>query len=273
MGENSKKLALVTGGSRGIGRAICVKLAKEGYDIVFNYNSGEEAANETIRLCHEAADEAAVLSGNTSAEAESGCEGSSNERIMIKAIKADISNSSDCDMLIKEAYELGGRIDLLVNNAGITRDNLLARIKDEDLDAVLNVNLKGTFYMMRGVSKYMLKQKSGRIINMSSVVGIMGNAGQVNYAASKAAVIGMTKSLARELSSRKICVNAIAPGMIETDMTAAIGDNAKEAILNSIPFKEMGKAEDIANLVAFLAGEGGRYITGQVISVDGGMAI
>lgn len=246
---SEKRCALVTGGSRGIGRAICVKLASCGMDIVFNYQSGSEAAEETVKLCE-----------------------AKNVRVL--AVKADISKSDECQMLIEKAVEFfGGRIDVLVNNAGITRDNLLGRMKDEDLDAVLDVNLKGTFYMMRGVSKYMLKNRYGRIINMSSVVGVMGNAGQVNYSASKAAVIGMTKSLAREVASRHITVNAVAPGMIETDMTAVINDSAREKIMESIPFKEMGKPEDIAETVAFLAGDGAKYITGQVLCVDGGMAI
>lgn len=246
---SDRKIALVTGGSRGIGRAICVKLASEGMDIIFNYQSGAQAAEETVRLCEE-------------------------QGARVLAVCADISKSEDCDSLIEKAAEFGeGRIDVLVNNAGITRDNLLARIKDEDLDAVLNVNLKGTFYMMRGVSKRMLRQRSGRIINMSSVVGVIGNAGQVNYAASKAGVIGMTKSLAREMASRHITVNAVAPGMIETDMTGAIPEGEKEKLLETIPFKEMGKAEDIANAVAFLASDDARYITGQVLCVDGGMAI
>ena len=245
----SRKIALVTGGSRGIGRAICIKLAKEGMDVAFNYQSGAARAEETKRLCEE-------------------------QGVRCLMVQADVSSSSDCDELIKKVAEWGeGRIDVLVNNAGITRDNLLGRIKDEDLDAVLNVNLKGTFYMMRSVSRLMLRQKYGKIINMSSVVGVMGNVGQVNYAASKAAVIGMTKSLARELASRKINVNAVAPGMIETDMTDKLSDAAKAGILDSIPFKEMGAAEDVANVVVFLAGDESRYITGQVICVDGGMAI
>ena len=246
---SERKTALVTGASRGIGRAICVRLAKDGFDIVFNYQSGSEAAMETKALCE--AEGAKVL-----------------------AVQADISDSSQCADLMKQALEFGeGKLPVLVNNAGITRDNLLARMKDEDLDAVLNVNLKGTFYMMREASKVMLRQKYGRIISISSVVGIMGNAGQVNYAASKAGVIGMTKSLARELASRQITVNAVAPGMIETDMTAGIPEEAKKKILEEIPFKEMGRPEDIANVVAFLAGDEGRYITGQVIAVDGGMTI
>lgn len=246
---SERKTALVTGASRGIGRAICVRLAKDGLDIVFNYQSGSEAAMETKALCE--AEGAKVL-----------------------AVQADISDSSQCADLMKQALEFGeGKLPVLVNNAGITRDNLLARMKDEDLDAVLNVNLKGTFYMMREASKVMLRQKYGRIISISSVVGIMGNAGQVNYAASKAGVIGMTKSLARELASRQITVNAVAPGMIETDMTKVIPNSAKEAMLKSIPMQEMGKAEDIANMVSFLASDKARYITGQVFSVDGGMAI
>lgn len=247
MGE--RKLALVTGGSRGIGRAVCIRLAKDGLDVVFNYQSGKEAADETVRLCE--------------AEGARAC-----------AIQADIRNSKECDQLVKEAALFGdGRIDVLVNNAGITRDGLLMKMKDEDLEAVLDVNLKGSFYMMRAVSKLMLRQKSGRIINMSSVVGILGNVGQVNYAATKAAVIGMTKSLAREVASRKITVNAIAPGMIRTQMTDAIPESAREKILDSIPFKELGNPEDVAGAVSFLAGEDGKYITGQVICVDGGMAI
>ena len=181
--------------------------------------------------------------------------------IEIHAIKADVSNSEECERLIKEAVDLlGGRIDILVNNAGITKDNLIGRMKDEDFDAVIDVNLKGTFYMMRGVSRLMLRQRAGRIINMSSVVGVMGNAGQVNYSA-------------RELASRHITVNAVAPGMIETDMTGAMSDAVKEKVVENIPFKEMGKPEDIAETVAFLAGDGARYITGQVLCVDGGMAI
>ena len=205
-----RKKALVTGASRGIGRAICEKLASEGTDIVFSYRSGEEAAAETIRLC-------------------------SKYGVEVHGIKADVSSQEECESLIKEAVDLlGGRIDILVNNAGITKDNLIGRMKDEDFDAVIDVNLKGTFYMMRGVSRYMLRQRAGRIINMSSVVGVMGNAGQVNYSASKAGVIGMTKSLARELASRQITVNAVAPGMIETDMTAAMPDSAKEKVIESM---------------------------------------
>ena len=246
---NDRKTALVTGGSRGIGRAVCVKLASEGMNIVFNYQKGAEAAEETKALCE--AHGASVL-----------------------AVQADISIPEDCERLVKAAQEFGGgRIEVLVNNAGITRDNLLMRMSNQDLDDVINVNLKGSFYMMREVSKIMLKQRYGHIVNMSSVVGVMGNAGQMNYSASKAAVIGMTKSLARELAGRKINVNAVAPGMIDTDMMSAVSDAAREKILAGIPFGEMGKPEDVADLVAFLASDESRYITGQVICVDGGMAI
>lgn len=243
------KTALVTGGSRGIGRAICVKLAEQGYDIVFNYQSGAEAAKETEALCTE-------------------------KGVKVLSVQADVSVSADCDRLIKEAAALNdGKIAVLVNNAGITRDNLIIALKDEDMDRVIDVNLKGSFYMMRGVAKLMLRAKAGRIINMSSVVGIMGNAGQVNYSATKAAVIGMTKSLAKEIASRHVTVNAVAPGYVETDMTAAMTEDAKKKIADNIPLKTLGQPEDIANAVAFLASDGAAYITGQVLCVDGGLAI
>ncbi len=245
---DNQKLALVTGGSRGIGRAICRRLASDGFAIVFCYRNGSEAAEITKQLCEE-------------------------QGARVLALQADVSKPEDCDEVIRKALEFGGHIDVLVNNAGITRDNLLPRIKDEDLDAVLEVNLKGPFYMMRSIIRVMLKQRHGHIINMSSVVGIMGNAGQVNYAASKAAVIGMTKSLARETASRHITVNAVAPGMIETDMTAAIPESEQEKIKASIPFGTMGKPEQVAGVVSFLASDDADYITGQVICVDGGMAI
>lgn len=245
---DNRKVALVTGGSRGIGRAICVRLAKDGMDVVFNYNSGEEAAKETIAQC---------------------------EAYGVKAygFQANVGSSEECTSLVKKAMEVSGRIDVLVNNAGITRDGLIMKMTDKDFCDVIDVNLNGTFYMLRDVSKIMLKQRAGRIVSISSIVGISGNAGQVNYSASKAGIIGMTKSLARELAARKITVNAIAPGMIETDMTGVLSDDTKAKILDSIPLKEMGKAEDIANAVSFLVGDDARYITGQVISVDGGMGI
>jgi len=245
----NRKVALVTGGSRGIGRAVCERLAKDGMNVVLNYQSSDEEANKVVEACKQYGVDA-------------------------MAVKANVANPEECNNLVARALEFGdGKIDVLVNNAGITRDNLIGRMTNEDLDAVIDVNLKGTFYMMRAVTRPMLKARYGRIINMSSVVGIIGNAGQVNYCGSKAAVIGMTKSLARELASRKITVNAVAPGMIETDMTDKINEKAREGILSQIPFGETGKPEDIAAAVSFLASDDSKYITGQVISVDGGMAI
>ena len=245
----NKKTALVTGGSRGIGRAICVELAKAGMDVVFAYRSGKQEAEITCSLCEK-------------------------YKVRALAVEADVAKKEDCRALVERALEFGeNKIDVLVNNAGITRDNLLMRMSDEEFEQVIETNLTGSFFMMREVSRHMLKKRSGSIINISSVVGIKGNPGQVNYAASKAGIIGMTKALARELAARRITVNAVAPGMIETDMTKAIPEAAREELLKSIPMKSMGQPEDIARAVAFLAGEGGRYITGQVLSVDGGMAI
>lgn len=245
----NRKTAIVTGGSRGIGRAICVRLAKMGMNVIFNYNSGEEAAKETVALCREQGADA-------------------------YAIQADVSNSAACAAFVEEAMKLsGGRLDVLVNNAGVTKDGLIMRMSDEDFEKVIDVNLKGCFFMSREASKIMMKQRFGKIVNISSVVGVMGNAGQTNYAASKAGVIGLTKSLAKELASRKINVNAVAPGMIETDMTNVLSDGVKEKMTEAIPFKAAGKAEDIANAVAFLASEESSYITGQVLCVDGGMVI
>ena len=244
-----KKVALVTGASRGIGRAICLKLAKCGMDIAFTYNSDVEGAEETKALCE--AQGAAVY-----------------------MYQADVKSSAACADLVKDLISKTDKhIDVLVNNAGVTRDNLIMRIKDEDMDAVIDANLKGTFYMMREVSRIMLRQRSGKIVNISSVVGLMGNAGQVNYAATKAGVIGMTKSLARELASRHINVNAVAPGVIETKMTADLPEDVKAQLTSQILFKEAGKPEDIANAVAFLSGDESNYITGQVLCVDGGMAL
>ena len=242
------KTAIVTGGSKGIGKAICVRLAKDGFNIAFSYNSNPELAEETAKLCESAG-------------------------VKVKFYKVDVADSTACKEWTEEVQTEFGSVDVLVNNAGITKDGLLMKMKDEDLDAVLDVNLKGSFYMMREASKIMLKQKSGKIVNISSVVGVMGNAGQVNYSATKAGVIGMTKSLARELAGRRINVNAVAPGMIETDMTKVMSDKAREAVIAGIPFKEMGKPEEIASVVSFLAGEDSNYITGQVICADGGMSI
>ena len=244
-----RKTALVTGASRGIGRAVCVRLAQKGMDIAFTYRSDDNGAAETRRLCEEAG-------------------------AKVYAYRADVSDSAACRETVRALLaENGGHLDVLVNNAGITKDGLLVRMKDEDLDRVLDINLKGTFYMLREAAAVMLKARSGKIINISSVVGISGNAGQVNYAASKAGVIGMTKSLAKELASRHINVNAVAPGMIATDMTAAMRETAKEAAKGMIPFGQMGLPEQVADAVAFLAGEESSYITGQVLCVDGGMTI
>lgn len=242
------KTAIVTGGSRGIGRAACVALSKKGFNIVVNFTNGEEAANQTVALC----------------EAEG---------VKAIAVKADVSSAPQCEALVKAAQDSFGSVDVLVNNAGITRDNLLARMSEEEFDAVINTNLKGAFLMMRAVTRPMMKQRSGRIVNISSVVGLMGNAGQVNYAASKAGVIGMTKSLARELAARNVTVNAVAPGFIETDMTAALPQAMSEKVIGSIPQARFGKAEDVAAAIAFFASEEAAYITGQVLCVDGGMAM
>lgn len=243
-----KKTAIVTGGARGIGRAIACRLADSGMNIVINYAGNAQAAEEAAELCRAKGVEVLVVQG-------------------------DVSNSSDCDNLIAKAKETFGSVDVLVNNAGITRDGLILSMKDEDFAAVLETNLIGTFYCSRAAAKVMLRQRSGRIINMSSVVGVHGNAGQTNYSASKGGVISFTKSLARELASRGITVNAIAPGYIDTEMTRAISDAAKEAVLSQIPMGHIGETEDIAATVDFLASEGARYITGQVIGVDGGMGM
>lgn len=242
------RCALVTGASRGIGRAIAVALAKAGADVAINYSGNEEAAKQTENIC-------AAYGVNT------------------LVIKADVSKTEECKAMVEQVKERFGKIDILVNNAGITRDKLMIGMTETDFMDVINTNLKGSFLCMQMVSKLMLKQRYGRIINLSSVVGLHGNAGQVNYAASKAGVIGMTKSAAKELASRNITVNAVAPGMIETDMTAVIPEKAKEAMMESIPAGRAGKPEEIANVVAFLASDVAAYITGQVVSVDGGMGI
>ena len=242
------KTAIVTGGSRGIGRAICIALAEAGANVVTCYAHGAAGAEETVKLCE-------------------------TYGVKASAIQADVAKNEDVQALVAKVKEEYGSIDILVNNAGITKDNLMLKMTEEDFEQVIDTNLKGAFLCIKHVSKIMLKQKRGHIINISSVAGVMGNAGQVNYSASKAGVIGMTKALARELASRKITVNAVAPGMIETDMTAAMPEKAREELTAGIPFKEMGKPEDIAGAVAFLAGEESSYITGQVLLVDGGMCI
>jgi 3-oxoacyl-[acyl-carrier protein] reductase len=242
------KVALVTGASRGIGRAIAIRLASEGAKVAINY-AGNTAKAEEVK-----------------AEIEK----NGGEAILVQA---DISSTEAVDAMVEKVVEAFGQIDILVNNAGITRDGLLMRMKEEDFDAVINTNLKGVFYCTKAVSKLMMKKRSGRIINMASVVGLMGNAGQANYAAAKAGVIGFSKSAAKELAARGINVNVVAPGFIATDMTAAMTDKAKEATLAGIPLKRMGQPEDVANAVLFLASDYASYITGQIVNVDGGMVM
>ncbi len=242
------QVAVVTGGSRGIGRAVCLELARYGANIVFSYAGNTAAAEETLSQLRALGAKATAVQGSV-ADAE--------------AVAA----------LMKTAMDEFSRIDILVNNAGITRDSLLMTMKESDFDAVLDTNLKGAFLCMKAVSRTMMKQRYGRIINLSSVVGLRGNIGQVNYAASKAGLIGMTKSLARELASRNITVNAVAPGFISTDMTDALPESARQSLLTSIPLGRLGTPEDIAAAVAFLASQSSGYITGQVLCVDGGMAM
>ncbi len=242
------KVALVTGASRGIGRAIAVAMAKAGAKVVVNYAGNTAAAQDVIN-------EIEAFGGQAI------------------AVQADVAQTEAVESLLKQTLDAYGRVDILVNNAGITRDNLLLRMKEDDWDAVMNTNLKGIFHCTKQVSRVMIKQKCGKIINMTSVVGITGNAGQSNYAAAKAGVIGFTKSMAKELASRGITVNAVAPGFIATDMTAGLPDQVKSEMANNIPLARMGKPEDVAAAVIFLASEAADYITGQTLNVDGGMVM
>ena len=242
------KCALVTGASRGIGRAVALKLASEGAKVALNFAGNEAAANE-VRQEIEAAGGQAIL------------------------VKADVANEAAVQDMVQKTADAFGRIDILVNNAGITRDGLLARMKEEDWDAVLSTNLKGVFLTTKAVAKLMMKQRAGRIVNMASVVGVSGNAGQANYSAAKAGVIGFTKTIARELASRGVTANAVAPGFIATDMTSVLSDKAKEAALTGIPLGRMGTPEDVAAAVLFLVSDQSSYITGQVLHVDGGMVM
>ncbi|WP_315168623.1 3-oxoacyl-[acyl-carrier-protein] reductase [Metaclostridioides mangenotii] len=242
------RTAVVTGGSRGIGKEVAKKLASLGADVVINYTLNEEQANIT----------------------KSEIEGMG---VKCMVVQCDVSKSDQVAEMMDSVVKEFGKIDILVNNAGITRDGLLMRMKEEDFDKVIDINLKGVFNCTKAATKYMMKKKYGRVINMASIVGIMGNPGQTNYCASKAGVIGFTKASARELASRNININAVAPGFIDTDMTQVLSENIKNSMLANIPKKTFGKPEDVANLVAFLASDMSEYITGQVINVDGGMVM
>ena len=234
------KCALVTGGSRGIGRAVCLELARQGARVAVNYAGNAAAAEETVKACEALGAEAF-------------------------AIQADVADAAASEAMVKEVLARFGRLDILVNNAGVTRDGLMPMMKEADWDAVLDTNLKGAFHCMKAVYRPMMKQKYGRIVNLSSIVGLRGNAGQANYAASKAGLIGLTKSMAKELAARNVTVNAVAPGFIDTDMTAALPEKAREAMLTAIPMGRLGQAEDVAKAVAFFAGDASAYVTGQVL--------
>ena len=245
---SDRRIALVTGASRGIGAAVAKRLAADGYFVIVNYNGSAQRAQEVVAQIVSAGNEAVAL-------------------------QCDVSDFDACGELIARITADYGRLDVLVNNAGITRDGLLMRMSEADFDAVIDTNLKGAFHTIRHASRQFLKQRSGRIINIASVSGLLGNAGQANYAASKAGVIGLTKSVARELASRQITVNAVAPGFIATEMVDAMTDSAKAAMTDHIPFGRIGEPEEVADVVAFLASGAARYVTGQIIAVDGGMSI
>lgn len=242
------KAALVTGASRGIGRAIALRLASEGAKVAINFAGNQKAAEEV----------------------KSEIEANGGEAILVQA---NVADPAAVEAMFAKVVEAFGTVDILVNNAGITRDGLLLRMKDEDFEAVIDTNLKGVFYCTKAAAKLMMKKRSGRIVNMSSVVGLIGNAGQTNYAASKAGVLGFSKSAAKELAARGITVNMVAPGFIDTDMTAVLADKVKEAMVKEIPLRRMGRSEDVANAVLFLVSDCSSYITGQVINVDGGMVM
>lgn len=244
----TNKTAVVTGGSRGIGRAICLKLAEQGANVVVNYSGSEQKAKDVVKEI-EALGRKAI------------------------AVQANVASAEQVDALMKQALETFGSIDILVNNAGITRDNLLMRMKEAEWDDVIDTNLKGVFLCTKAVTRQMMKQRAGRIINISSIVGVAGNPGQANYVAAKAGVIGLTKTTAQELASRNILVNAIAPGFITTEMTDALPEDIKEAMLKQIPLAQLGAPEDIANVAVFLASDAAKYITGQTIHVDGGLVM
>ena len=244
----NESVALVTGGSRGIGRAICLELARQGAAVAVNYAGNEQAAQETVEACRALG-------------------------VQAEAFQADVSDPAACESLIAQVKERFGRLDILVNNAGVTRDGLLMTAKPEDFDKVLDTNLKGAYFCMKAAAKVMMRQRYGRIVNLSSVVGLRGNPGQTGYAASKAGILGLTKAAAKELASRNITVNAVAPGFIETDMTAVLPEKAKTAMLATIPMAAPGQPEDVARAAAFFARPESAYITGQVLCVDGGMAV
>ena len=239
-------VALITGGTRGIGKAIAIKLSKSGYDIAINYRKENDELNKFKNEIEE-------------------------NGVKCALVKGDVSKFEECEVFVKETVEKLGSIDVLINNAGITKDMLLMRMKKNDFCSVIDTNLVGTFNVTKNVIGYMMKARHGNIVNISSVVGISGNSGQTNYSASKAGIIGFTKSLAKEVASRNIRVNSVAPGFIETDMTNVLKDDIKDEISKNIPLKRMGKAEDVANVVNFLVSDESSYITGQVINVDGGM--
>ena len=249
--DTIRRAALITGSSRGIGLAVAEHLAAAGFNVALNCSS--EAGLPALR------EQAGRIAGEYGVQVES--------------IAASVADESEANALVEQAHEAFGRLDAVVNNAGITRDGLMVRMKDDDFDRVIDVNLKGTFHICRAAGKIMMKQRYGRIVNMSSISGVDGNAGQANYAASKAGVIGLTKTIARELAARGVTANAVAPGFISTDMTDALSEKQRDAIGEQIPMKRFGTVDDVAHLVGFLASEQSGYITGQVICIDGGLAL